>query len=72
MYLGRGDFGADELTGYYEALRGTIGDPEQAASQMMLNEAVLADELSDGLEELRKQGINVDKMPLKKVKVRKR
>jgi len=72
MYLGRGDFGTDDLAGYYEALKGTIGDPEQTTSQMMVYKAVLADQLSDGLEELRQHKINVDKMPLKKVKVRKR
>src|SRR3954453_2166668 len=35
MYLGRGNFGTDDLAGYYEALHGTFGDPEHAASQMM-------------------------------------
>ena len=72
MYLGRGDLGTDGLAEYYETLKGTIGDPEDAASQMMIYKATLADELSDGLEELRKHKINVDKIPLKKVKVRKR
>ena len=71
MYLGRGDFGTDELAEYYEASKGTFGDSEHAASQMM-DKAPLADYLLDGLEELRKHKINVDQMPLKKVKVRKR
>src|SRR5919197_814552 len=35
MYLGRGDFGTDDLAGNYEALKGTFGDPEHAAAQMM-------------------------------------
>ena len=60
------------MAGYYESLKDTVGEPEDAASQMMMYKATLADELSDGLEELRKHKINVDKMPLKKVKVRKR
>lgn len=72
IYLGRGDFGTDDLAGYYQALKGTFGDREQTASQMMIYKATLADELLDGLEELHKHKINVDKMPLKKVKVRKR
>jgi len=38
----------------------------------VMDKATLADELSDGLEELRKHKINVDKLPLKKVKMRKR
>ena len=71
MYLGRGDFGIDELAGYYQALKGTFGDPQHAASQLT-DKAPLADYLVDGLEELRKHKIDVDKMPLKKVKLRKR
>ena len=71
MYLGRGDFGAEGLAGYYQALRGTLGDPEHATSQLM-DKAALADYLAEGLEELRNHGIDVDKMPLKKVKLRKR
>ena len=70
MYLGRGDFGTDELAGYYETLKGTFGDALDSTSQMT-DKAPLADYLSDGLEELRKQGIDVDKLPLKKVKLRK-
>ena len=70
MYLGRGDFAAEELAGYYQALKGTLGDSAQAASQLM-DKAPLADHLTDGLEELRKHGISVDKMPLNKAKVRK-
>jgi hypothetical protein len=70
MYLGRGDFGVDDLAGYYKALNGTFGDREHAVSQMT-DKAPLADYLSDGLEELRKHRIDVNKMPLKKVKLRK-
>jgi hypothetical protein len=69
--LGRGDFGADDLAENYEALKGAFGDSEQAAS-LLMDTAPLADELLDGLEELRKHKIDVDRMPLKKVKVRKR
>src|SRR5437667_3587565 len=29
LYLGRGDFGTDDLAGYYENAKGTFGDPEQ-------------------------------------------
>jgi hypothetical protein len=71
MYLGRGDFATKHLAEYYETLKGTFGDSEQAASQMM-DKAPLADYLLDGLEELRKHRINMDKMPLKKATVRKR
>jgi hypothetical protein len=72
MYLGRGDVGTEDLEGYYQSLKDTVGNREQTASRMMLFKVILADELSDGLEELRKHNINVDKMPLKRVKARKR
>lgn len=72
MYLGRGDFGTDDLAENHERLKGTFGDAKDAASHMMLYKATLADELSDGLEELGKHKINVDKLPLKRIKVRKR
>lgn len=71
MYLGRGDVGTNDLAEYYESLKSTLGDSGDAASLMMIHKATLADELSDGLEELRKHKINIDKMPLKRVKVRK-
>ncbi len=70
MYLGRSDFGTDDLAENYEAWD-AFADREQATSQMM-DKAPLADHLSDGLEELRKHKIDVDKMPLKKVKARKK
>lgn len=54
------------------SLKGLVGDSEQALSELMWTTPTLADELSDGLEDLRKHKINVDKMPLKKVKARKR
>jgi hypothetical protein len=71
MYLGRGDFGTDDLAANYEDLKETFGKAEHAASQMM-GKAPLADYLSDGLAELRKHEINVDKLPMKKAKPRKR
>jgi hypothetical protein len=70
MYLGRGDFGMDKLGEYFEELKGAFGDPPHAASHM-IHQAPLADYLADGLEELRKHKINVDKLPLKKTKSRK-
>ncbi len=71
MYLGRGDITRDSMGEYFEELKGAFGAPSQAASHM-INHAPLADYLLDGLEELRKHKINVDKLPLKKTKVRKK
>lgn len=63
MYLGRGDFGPDDLPGSYEALKQTFGKSEWAASQMM-EKAPLAEYLSDGLLELKRHRIPVDSLPL--------
>ncbi len=63
MYLGRGDFGTDDLAGSYEALKQTFGKPEWAASQMM-GKTPLAEYLSDGLLELKRHRIPVNDLPL--------
>jgi Protein of unknown function (DUF3775) len=63
MYLGRGDFGADDLPSSYEALRQTFGESEWAASQM-IEKVPLAEYLSDGLLELKRHRIPVDDLPL--------
>jgi hypothetical protein len=72
LHLNREAVRTDDLSGYYEALKERFSGPSDAASRMMLYKATLADELSEGLEELRRRKVNVDKLPLKKVKVRKR
>lgn len=71
MYLGRGDFEADELAEHYEVLKNTIDEPEFAISQM-IDKAPLGDYLADGLEELRKHDMNADELPLAQPAVRKR
>lgn len=70
MYLGRGDFGTDDLPGYYQALKNAFGKTQDAISQMM-DKAPLAEYLLDGLDELHKHKIDVDKLPLKKATTRK-
>ena len=64
MDLGREDFGADDLSGSYPALKQRFGKPEMAIAQMMA-EAPLAAYLSDGLSELERHRIPVDDLPLK-------
>lgn len=63
MYLGRGDFGVDELANQYQTLQETFIKPEWAIAQMM-EKAPLADYLSDGLLELAQHQISVDDLPL--------
>ena len=67
MYLGRGQFGTDDLEGSFEALKKTLGNPDSAASQMT-EKAPLADYLTDGLAELKKSGIDVDHLTFTSVK----
>lgn len=71
MYLGRGDFGVDDLAEAYAEIKRTIGKPENAISQM-LNKAPLADYLSDGLAALFQDEIDADNLPLKAASQRKR
>ncbi|MCI0379917.1 MAG: DUF3775 domain-containing protein [Gemmataceae bacterium] len=59
MFLGRGDFGTDELPAKYKALTETFGKPEQAASRLIAKGA-LADYLNDGLVQLKKNAIDID------------
>ncbi len=60
-YLGRGDFSSRDLAAQFESLKRAFGKPEWAVSQM-LEKPPLADYLSEGLEELKKQNVDVDKM----------
>jgi hypothetical protein len=69
--LGRGDCSTDDLAGDYAALTGAGGDKSEAVAHLMMYKATLADELADGLEELRTHKINVDRLPLKRARVRK-
>ncbi len=70
--LGRWELGAEDLASGYESLPESVGSPAQAAQQMVWEKATLADEISDGLEELRKRKINLDNLPLKRARVRQR
>src|SRR5256885_406883 len=50
MYLGRGDFGTDDLPGRYQAVKEELGKADSAASQLGTKVA-LAENLTDGLAE---------------------
>jgi hypothetical protein len=64
MSLGRSDFGTDDLAGSHQALKQKFGTPERAAYHLM-HTAPLAEDLSDGLRELKRHRIPVDELPLK-------
>ena len=70
MYLGRGDFDVRELADYYKTLKENFDSATALASQLT-DKAPLADYLQDGLAELEKHNIDVDRLPLKPTKARK-
>jgi hypothetical protein len=72
MHLGRYECSTKNLAAHYDSLKELVGNAEQVRFEMMDLKGVLADQLSDGLEELSKHGLNVDKLPLKKLKGRRR
>jgi len=61
MQLGRGDFGTDDLTGHYQAIRKMFRQKELAISEMT-EKASLADYLLDGLAELGRSGIHLEQL----------
>jgi hypothetical protein len=63
MYIGRGDFGVEDLAGSYGYMKEKFADPKWAAWQMM-EKTPLADYLSDGLALLEEHAIDVDKLPV--------
>jgi uncharacterized protein DUF3775 len=69
-YLGRGDFDVREIADYYKTLHENFDSATALASQLT-DKAPLADYLQDGLAELRKHNIDVDRLPLKPTKARK-
>jgi hypothetical protein len=60
MCVGRGDFGTDDLAGHYKEVKRMFGRSASAASRQMMQKSSLADYLRDGLDELRKSGVDVD------------
>lgn len=71
-HLGRGEFGVENLAEDYEKLKKKLENVEYAIFRMMVFNATIGGELRDGLDQLRKHNIDVDKLPLKKVRTRKR
>jgi hypothetical protein len=59
MYVGRGDFGTDDLARHYKEVKKMFGGSATTASRRMMEKASLAYYLRDGLAELKKSGIDV-------------
>jgi len=66
MYLGRGDFGTDDLAMHYRTLKDRFRKRERAISQVE-GKAPLADYLADGIAELQKSRIDMDHLPIASV-----
>jgi hypothetical protein len=56
----------------YHELKEDLGETSEAVSWLMTFHGTLAGQLSDGLEILRRNRINPDKLPLKRARTRKR
>lgn len=69
MYLGRGDFDVRDLADSYRALKENFDNAAALASQLT-DKAPLASYLQDGLAELRRHGIDVDRLPLRPARAR--
>ncbi len=70
MSLGSGYFDVQDMPDYYKTLKKNFGSPKELTALMIAN-APLADYLRDGLTELKKNKMDVDRLPLKPAKVRK-
>lgn len=69
-HVGRGVLGPHDLARTYEDLKSSPANSAWAVPELM-RKASLAGELSDGLDQFKKHEINVDRLPLKRTKVRK-
>src|SRR5438105_3779367 len=61
MYIGRGDETVDHLSERYQTVKETFDTPEHAIAQMASKRS-LDEYLTDGLAELEKRGIDVDRI----------
>lgn len=68
MYLGRGDFGTDDLAQQFQAMKETFEKPEYAIRQM-IGKGPLATYLTDGLSKLKAGGIDPDRLTFRTAKV---
>jgi hypothetical protein len=64
VYLGQVAFDVSDLAGQYEALKEENETPAAAISQMM-ETAPLADYLEEGIEELKRNRLDLDHLPLR-------
>ena len=61
LCVAQGRFGTGDLAGHYEELKGMFGEPEEAVT-LLVADASLADYLTEGLAELKKDRIDVDQL----------
>ena len=61
IYVGRGDFSADQLLPGYQTMKETFPSKELAIAQMM-GKRTLAEYLTDAMEEIQKRHIDLDSL----------
>jgi hypothetical protein len=61
MYVGRGDFSADHLPAAYQTMKEAFPRKELAVAQMV-GKGMLAEYLTDALEEIQKHHIDLDNL----------
>ena len=61
MYVGRGDFSADQLLSAYQTMKDTFPSKDLAIAQMT-GKGTLAEYLTDALEEIQKRNIDLDSL----------
>jgi hypothetical protein len=59
MYLGRGDFGPEDLLDRYVQMSSTFPSPDWVVQQV-LEKVPLAQYLQDAMQELRRRNININ------------
>jgi hypothetical protein len=67
MHLGQGYFGTEDLASHYQALKERFETPDWAIVHIM-TKAPVGDDLTEGLAELKKSGIDVDALTFSFVK----
>jgi hypothetical protein len=61
MYVGRGDFSADQMLPAYQTMKETFPSRDLAIAQM-IGKRALAEYLTDAMEEIEKRHIDLDRL----------
>jgi hypothetical protein len=65
LHLGGREFDTSDLPGRYQALKERYDDPKWEAPYIFINRGFLGDFLATGLDQLKRNNIDVDHLPVK-------